>query len=66
MGEPLAEGGAGGDVFEPEVDFGFCLGQAAGPEALDENALAVVGGWFFVGAFQGDHVGTFAQISQIA
>jgi hypothetical protein len=50
VGEPLAEFVAGGDFFEPEVDAGFLLGEAAGPEAVDEDAGAVGGGGFIVDA----------------
>ncbi len=46
VAEPLAELGAGSDVFEPEVEVGLLFGEAAGPEAIDEDAGAVgEGGW---------------------
>lgn len=55
VGEPFAEFGAGGDVFEPEVDGRLGLGQAAGPEALDEDALAIIFGGLFVRSFDVKH-----------
>ena len=34
--------------------MGFLFGEASGPEAVDEHTGAVLLGWFFVDAFQGD------------
>src|SRR5690606_5965057 len=44
--EPLAQLGAGGDGFEPEIDGGILARQAARPEPIDQHAGAVrlVGG----------------------
>jgi hypothetical protein len=55
VGEPFAQVVAGGDVLEPEIDGGALPGEAAGPEAVDEDADAVVGGLGEVDAFEADH-----------
>ena len=54
VGEPLAQRIGGGDVLEPEVDAGGGFGEAAGPEAVDEDAGAVGFGGVGVDAFGGD------------
>ena len=35
VGEPLSQVIAGSDLFEPEIDVGLFLGEAARPEAID-------------------------------
>src|SRR5581483_7297133 len=42
MFEPAAQGHAGGDVLQPQVDGGVRLVQATRPEAIDEDAHAIV------------------------
>ena len=50
--EPFAEFVAGRNLFEPEVYLCFRLGQAARPEPVDEDAEAIAGRRFLVGALE--------------
>ena len=51
MGEPLAQLGAQRQFLEPVIDGGIRLSDAARPETVDQDAHAVLGRRFLVGAF---------------
>ena len=66
VGEPLSQVVAGSDLFEPEIDVSFFFGEAARPEAIDEDAGAVGFFWFFVDALElWGHVG-FSFLGTVA
>jgi hypothetical protein len=45
--------------------LGLKFGQAARPKPLDEDALAVILGGFFIGSFQLDHFGSSFLLSAL-
>lgn len=51
VAEPLAQGGAGGEVFTPFVEGGVFFGHAARPEAIRQHAVTFVL-WRIVNAFK--------------
>ena len=52
VGVPLAKLGTRGDVFQPRVDLGIGLLDAAGPKSLDQHPLPVFVGRRFVRSFK--------------
>ena len=52
--EPLAEGGAGSNFLPPMVETEGLFADAAGPQAIHENAPAVVAGGGFLCALETD------------
>src|SRR5215475_9369476 len=54
--EPTSQLRAGRDILQPEIYLRPLLGQAARPEPLDEDALAVIPGGFFISPLQFDHL----------
>src|SRR5262249_10570302 len=52
--EPAPELRARSGVLEPQIDAGRGLVEAARPEAVDQDAKAVAGGFVVVDALQGD------------
>jgi hypothetical protein len=56
MAVPGAEFRTGGDALQPNVDRRFLLADASQPEALDEDAQAIVFGGWLISSFKFDHV----------
>ena len=52
---PLAEFGAGSQVFQPEVDLRLLLAHPTGPQPLHQNPQAVVLGRWLVSSLQFNH-----------
>lgn len=48
VAKPSAQSRAGGDIAEPQVEGCLLLGQAAGPQPIDEHADAIGCGWCLV------------------
>ena len=55
MTEPLAKFIAGADLFEPAVEVGVDLGDSAGPEAVNQDSVAVLINWFGINSFSFKH-----------
>jgi len=51
---PLPQFVARRDFFQPEINGGFFLSQSARPQAVDENASAIISGGRIVNAFNSD------------
>jgi hypothetical protein len=54
VSEPLPQGSAGRNILRPQVDGGGCLGDAARPQTVDQDATAVGSGRSVVRSLQAD------------
>src|SRR5262249_60420304 len=56
MSEPLAQSGAGRDVFHPFIDGGFGFFHSARPQPVDQDSSAIIGRRRFIGSLELDVV----------
>lgn len=55
MAVPLAQLRRGANVLEPQIQVRAFLRNASWPESVDEQAIAVIGGYWIVDALGADH-----------
>ncbi len=54
MAVPLAERSGGRKLPHPSLDFEFAAAEAARPQTVHQDALAIAFGWLLVNSFDGD------------